>query len=184
MNEENKEIKTEEEIVDTQTTTENETHEADTENETITEPKETEKMLSQSEVNDFVAKRVNETKNSFFKRYGVSNREELDDLIGKCQSYDEMKERFDNLNNENLSLRQELSFIKHNIEPNRIDDIKIYFKGKELELNDENLEKELETHGEWVKKNASVEPLGVEHIEKNKAESEQERIKRIFGIDY
>lgn len=183
MEEENKEIKIEEQNVDTQTTNENETHEADT-NETIIEPKVEEKLLSQSEVNDFVAKRVNETKNSFFKRYGVSNRDELDDLIGKCQSYDEMKERYDNLNNENTSLRQELTFIKNNIEPSRVDDIKIYFKGKELELNEENLLKELETHNEWVKKNASVEPLGVEHIEKNKVESEQERIKRIFGIDY
>lgn len=151
MEEENKEIKIEEQNVDTQTTNENETHEAAT-NEPITEPKVEEKLLSQSEVNDFVAKRVNETKNSFYKRYGVSNRDELDDLIGKCQSYDEMKERYDNLNNENTSLRQQLTFIKNNIEPSRVDDIKIYFKGKELELNEENLLKELETHNEWVKK--------------------------------
>lgn len=184
---ENEEIKTQEQIVETEPTNENETHE-EVKNENLeateTDVKNDEVKLTQEEVNNLVKDRVNKTKEQFYKRYGVSSREELDDLIGKCQSFDEVKERYDNLNVENQSLKQELAFLKNNIDNKKIDDIKIYFKGKELELNEENLINELSTHPEWVKANTSINTLGVEHKETKREETEDERIKRVFGINY
>ena len=60
------------------------------------------------------------------------------------------------------------------------------FKGKEIELNEDNLTKEIVSHPEWV--NAKEEPkvvikaLGVEHGEHKTVETEEEKQKRIFGI--
>lgn len=182
---ENEEIKSQEQIVETDTTMENETPKDDNnENlETTNQVKES-PSLTQDEVNALVMERVNKTKEQFYKRYGVANREELDDLIGKCQSFDEVKERYDNLSTENQSLREELAFLKNNIDNKKIDDIKIYFKGKELELNEENLINEITSHPEWVKANTSINALGVEHKETKREETEDERIKRVFGINY
>lgn len=53
-----------------------------------------------------------------------------------------------------------------------------------MELNEENLVNELSTHPEWVKANTSINTLGVEHKETKREETEDERIKRVFGINY
>lgn len=106
--------------------------------------------FTQEQVNDIVRNRLDKMQNRIFNRYGVKDKNELDDLIGKSQSYNILKERLQNSKNENYQLREELAFIKNNINPSKYDDIRAYFKGKELEFTNDNLVNELLTHNEWL----------------------------------
>ena len=78
-------------------------------------------------------------------------------------------------------MRERLLMIDNNIDPSQVDDLKYYFKGKGIELNDENLKSELTSHPAWVKK-VDIKPVGVEHKPVNKVETEEEFMKRVFGI--
>ena len=51
-----------------------------------------------------------------------------------------------------LLLKRHLLFKKHNIDKRREEDIRIYFKGKELSFSEETLAEELVSHPEWCKK--------------------------------
>lgn len=148
-----------------------------------------EKTFTQEQVNNIMRTRLERDRNAFFKRYGVENRDGLDALIGKSQSYDIMKERYEVLKDENANLKERLTFISNNINPDREDDIKAYFKGKEIELNEDNLLQALATHPEWLKVVAvdntpktTIQSLGVEHGQHKTFESEEEKMKRIYGI--
>lgn len=142
--------------------------------------KTTEKSFSQSELDEIIGKRLNK----LYSKYGVKNQEELDTLIGKAQQRDVYKETNDTLLSENKELKERLMFIGSDIDKDKYDDVKAYFKGKELELNNENLANALTTHPEWLRKVKSVEPIGNEEKGNTNTEvSEKELAKKIFGID-
>lgn len=159
---------------------------------TEAEKKEEEQIsqFTQEQVNDIVRKRVERTKKSYYSRYGVNDLDELDEMIGKSQAYEVMKMHRDNLLQENNSLKEKMAFIDNNINPTRYDDIRAYFKGKELVFNDENLKQELSSHPEWLnvisKKDeapkTTITTLGVEHSNKVVQETPEEKRRRIFGI--
>ena len=156
---------------DTTTANENETHE--NENEVAT-PSTEPKMFSQEEVNKLISDRLVKQESRLFKKYGVNSRDDFDLIVGKSQQYDEMKSRFDDLVSQNSEMRERLLMIDNNIDPSQVDDLKYYFKGKGIELNDENLKSELTSHPAWVKK-VDIKPV-------NKVETEEEFMKRVFGI--
>ena len=56
----------------------------------------------------------------------------------------------DLISNENKGLKEQITLTKNNIIPSKQDDVLTYFRGKGLELNDENLAKMLESHPEWL----------------------------------
>lgn len=176
MNEENEVISGENAV--TTTANENETHE--NENEVAT-PSTEPKMFSQEEVNKLISDRLVKQESRLFKKYGVTSRDDFDLIVGKSQQYDEMKLRFDDLVSQNSEMRERLLMIDNNIDPSQVDDLKYYFKGKGIELNDENLKSELASHPAWVKK-VDIKPVGVEHKPVNKVETEEEFMKRVFGI--
>ncbi len=176
MNEENEVISGENAV--TTTANENETHE--NENEVAT-PSTEPKMFSQEEVNKLISDRLVKQESRLFKKYGVTSRDDFDLIVGKSQQYDEMKSRFDDLVSQNSEMRERLLMIDNNIDPSQVDDLKYYFKGKGIELNDENLKSELTSHPAWVKK-VDIKPVGVEHKPVNKVETEEEFMKRVFGI--
>lgn len=144
----------------------------------------------QARINEMIRARLERQNNSFYKRYGVNDRDGLDSLIGKAQSYDIMKERYDSMSQENAQLKEKLAFMSNGINPDREDDIRAHFKGKGLEFDNDSLIKELETHPEWRKvveagdttPKTTIERLGVEHRDRNVPETEAERQKRIFGV--
>lgn len=147
------------------------------------------KTFTQEMVDEIVRTRLDRDRRATYNRYGVKDKNGLDELIGKSQSYDVMRERYEAIKTENVSLKEKMAFISNNINPAREDDIRAYFKGKEIEFNETNLIKELETHPEWLKvKEVSNAPqttitsLGVEHRPIRHAETEDERRKRIFGV--
>lgn len=147
------------------------------------------KSFTQEMVDEIVRSRLERDRKATFKRYGVENRDGLDSLIGRAQSYDVMKERYEGIKVENATLREKMAFMSNNINPTREEDVRAYFKGKGIEFNETNLINELATHPEWLNvKETNVAPqttiksLGVEHAPVLKHETEDERQKRIFGV--
>lgn len=147
------------------------------------------KSFTQEMVDEIVRNRLERDRKATYKRYGVADRDGLDGLIGKAQSYNIMKERYGNIKTENATLREKMAFMSNNINPAREEDVRAYFKGKGIEFNETNLINELATHPEWLNvKEANEAPqttiktLGVEHTHVVKHETEEERQKRIFGV--
>jgi len=83
----------------------------------------TTKSFTQDQVNDLVRERIDRERASVYKRYGVEDKVGLDNLVGKSQAYDVIKERYDKLRQENAQLTQDNAFISNNINPERKDDI-------------------------------------------------------------
>lgn len=148
------------------------------------EPKNVEnegKKFTQDEVNNIVVGRLN----SLYNGYGAKDKAELDALFEKAKSYDEFKTRYDSLEKSHLELAEELTFIKNNINPARYDDVRAYFKGKEIVFNEENLQKEIETHNEWLKVAekpvTTIKAVGNIKQTVNK-ESEKDKAMKLFGF--
>lgn len=147
------------------------------------------KTFTQDQVNEFIKARLERENKKLLNRYGVEKKEELDDLVGKAQSYDSVKEEFDKQKQELSSLSEKLAFIENNINENRFDDVRAYFKGKNIEFNDENLKNELLTHPEWLNVVAkssdpktTIEILGSDTTNGIKPQSEEERALKLFGL--
>lgn len=190
MNENENEVLTTETVEDTQSQEQEPTAgQTETTEEPTTAAEEKIKTFAQEQLNETVRKRLEKDRAAFLKRYGVEDRDGLDTLIGKAQSYDVMKERYEAQKERISELEERLAFLTNEINPDREDDIRAYFKGKGLDFNGEALANELATHPEWKKVVASenapkttIEVMGVEHREKNIPESETEKMNRIFGI--
>lgn len=183
----------EQEMVSQQTETENAGNEVETastdsekveeENKSTTEETTETKTFTQEQVNEIVKQRLLKQEKRFLTRFGVEKQEELDDFVKKSQDYDLLKEDFEKTKLENSQLLEQNAFLEQNIEPKRYDDIRVYFKGKGLNFTKEALCQELASHPEWVKelpKKTTIETLGVDSSSVKK-ETEDERMKRIFG---
>lgn len=145
--------------------------------------------FTQEQVNDIVRSRLDKAQQRLFNRYGVTNRDELDSLIGKSQSYDVIKEKYADLETKNYELEQELAFFKNNINPERKEDIIAYFKGKGIDFNNDNLINELSTHPEWLnpvkvetKPKTTIETLGSDSTTEMPKVSEKDEMAKIFGL--
>lgn len=172
-----KEIAGNENQVDTATTETPESNNNEIQQEQVDEVK----TFTQEQVNEFVRQRIERERNSIYKRYGVNDRNELDNLVGKSQAYDIIKERFDELTNKNNELQKEFAYLKNGVDPNKKSDIEAYFKGKELEINDENMANEINTHPEWkIKK--TIEKISADREVQKKEKSEKEIAKELFGF--
>ena len=153
-----------------------------------TEQEETPKTFTQEQVNEMVKARLDRDRKSIYKRYGVNDRNGLDDLIGKAQSYSVMEERYNAIQTEVNSLRESNAFLKNNINPERYDDVRAYFKGKELPFTEENLKNEIATHSEWITKTGeestpktTINVLGKEKSPKPSINEKEEAMK-MFGL--
>ena len=157
-----------------------------------------EKMYSRSQVESLMKKRVERSHNSFYKRYGVENLEQLDSLFAKSKdydglfektkNYDEINEKYSSLSKQVNDLLQENSFLKNNIEPTRYGDIKAFFKGNDLEFSDEALIEAIKTHPEWLKNvdnkaQTTIKTLGAENKTFQKP-SEKDLAEKIFGMKF
>lgn len=144
------------------------------------------KMFSQEQVNDFVRSRLERHENSIYKKYGANNKDEFNELFGKAQSYSVMQERYNKIKEQADALGRENSFLKNGINPERYDDINAYFKGKELEFNEDALKNEIATHPEWLlnpNKQVSVASFGTPRQEAPKPNvDEKELASKMFGV--
>ena len=135
-------------------------------------------------MNAKITERLARQKSSFLKKYGVEKEEELDNLFEKAKSYDAMSERFEKTEAENKSLSEQLTFINNNIDPERYDDVRVHFKGSNLEFNNESLVEQLKTHPEWVKKEehltTTLQTLSPERVPTPSEDASAKR-RRVFG---
>ena len=148
-----------------------------------------EKTFTQKQVNNLIKARLERRANSLYRRYGVANSGELDEMIGKSQAYDVMKERYSAIKDENSQLKERLAFLSNGINPEREDDVRAHFKGKGIDFNEESLKTELQTHPEWLKiveddktPKTTITKLGFDHKSNKVPESEAEKMNRIFGV--
>lgn len=164
--------------------------------------------FTQEQVNKMISDRLNR----LYKRYGVENKESLDELVNKAVSYEAMNEKYDSivkerdgiaeplnkqieeltqnhndlqskydeLVNQSKDLTKKYAFSSRNIKPELYNDIEMYFKGKELEINENTLDEELKTHAGWC--NTGATDLGAEAHEMNKPD-EKEIASKYFGVD-
>ena len=127
----------------------------DTQQAVVEQPVETpaqpERTYTKNEIIDLMKKRVDRSHKAFFKRYGVNNLQELDDVF-------KYKDQYLGLQNKYNDLTREMAFIKNNVSPERYEDIIAYFKGKDLEFNEQELLNQLATHPEWLKQQATTNP--------------------------
>ena len=153
-------------------------------------------MFTKERVNELMQKRIERSHQAFFNRYGVKDLEGLDDLFGKAGSVeelnqkieeliknrDELQGKYDELTNQNRELTKKYAFTSRNIRPELYSDIETYFKGKGLDINDQTLNEELKTHGDWCNKTNTIVSLGSE-TKGSSAPSEREFASKIFGVD-
>lgn len=156
------------------------------ETENNVESAETQKGFTQEQVNEIIKERLERANNSLYKRYGVADKNGLDTLIQKANSYDLMAEQYNGLENERNSLMEKLTFIENNVNPDRYDDVRAYFKGKGLNFDKNNLVSEIATHPEWlnqVAKQTTISTIGANSGQvPSSEESEKEIAAKLFGL--
>lgn len=143
-------------------------------------------MFTQEQVNNIVRDRLKKVDAKFFAKYGLDNVEALDAIVEKGKGYDELKAQMDLVSNENKGLKEQITLTKNNIIPSKQDDVLTYFRGKGLELNDENLAKTLQTHPEWMPNKApttTIVEMGAEGTKANPSISEEDEALKMFGLD-
>lgn len=143
-------------------------------------------MFTQEQVNDIVRDRLKKADAKFLGKYGLDNVEALDAIVEKGKGYDEIKAQMDLISNENKGLKEQITLTKNNIIPSKQDDVLTYFRGKGMELNDENLAKMLESHPEWLPNKTpttTIVEMGAEGTKANPSISEEDEALKMFGLD-
>ena len=159
-----------------------------------------EKMFTQSELNELMRKRVERSHNAFFKRYGVADLEELDNLVAQAQGYEATKQLYDeaqaqyatekqeaearyaDLETQHKDLTKRYAYKVGNVNPEKFTDIETYFKGKGIDIDETTLSEELKTHPDWITKRGTISNLGSEAAQ-NQNVDEAVLASEIFGVD-
>lgn len=146
------------------------------------------RTYTQDQVTALMKKRVERSHNSFFKRYGVGNLQELDDLFTRSSKYNQLESDYNNIRMRNADLVQENAFLKNNINPDRYADIVAHFKGTGKEFSEQALIEALNTHPEWLKQTntapanqTTISSLGVERSGPQ-VENEKEIASKLFNV--
>jgi hypothetical protein len=112
-----------------------------------------EKMLTQSQVNELVGRARQEGRDSamreLFTRYGVSGDEELNDLFGRGQTYSDLEAEFSAQGDNYRATLAENALLKSKTDESRWDDIRLILGGKGLDVTVDNIESLMPSHPEW-----------------------------------
>ena len=140
------------------------------------------RTFTRDEVTTILKRRIDRYQNSVFNKYGVKNAQELDSLFEKAKGYDDVIKSRD-------ELTEKVAFMSNNINPDKYDDIRTYFKGKGLQFTEDALKSQLESHPEWLNKSVASKPkttittLGTEKTGQQQV-GEKELAERMFGMDF
>ena len=104
-------------------------------------------------------------------------------IVGKAKDYDNLSKKYGELSDKSSELNEKYLFNTNSIKKDREDDVRTYFKGKGLQLTDENIKEALKTHAEWssapVNNPLPVGNGGAPKVE----EAEIDIASRLFGIN-
>lgn len=110
-----------------------------------------------------------------FSKLGVADENELSEIFGKGQTYDDLHEEYSSQGNSIREIRAENALLRTGVLPERWDDVKAILGTKGLEVSKENIEQALPTHPEWrgtetvaTETNSGMKPFSVEMAEKLK----------------
>lgn len=146
------------------------------------------KTFTQDDVNKIVGdtrmKTREKTLKAVYGEYGLSSKEELDELVTNGQRYETQKELYESDKNAWETERQEtqnrlnemseeIALMKSGVRPEKYEDAKLILKGKGLEVNAENIAAELEKRPEWNKE----QPKSEHKAEEEEPAKEMTRIK-------
>lgn len=168
---------------------ENTTSQNDTSVNTTQESQEVKETLStknftQEQVNDIVRRRLEREERKLLDEYGVEDKTSLETLIGKAQSYDATYSLLKELQEEVKALKQEKLFNEENVNQERVEDIKAYFKGIGKDITQEDLKEQLKTHPEWLKQEEpkiTITKLG-SNANATHTLTEEEEAAKLFGL--
>lgn len=139
----------------------------------------TEETFTQDRVNEIVQERLARASQKVLERYGVNNLEELDEIVKNTQNW---HDEFDRVTIANKELTKNNLFLKNNIDPAKYDDINIYFKGAELEFEEDVFSDVLAKHPEWLSKPKIVISTLGKRVEERHEPTDDEKMKTIFGV--
>lgn len=141
-----------------------------------------ERTYTKAEVQSLMKKRVERSHKAFFTRYGVEDLNALDDLMNKSKAFGE---DYASIQTKNKELMREIAFLKNNINPEKYDDIIAYFKGSDIEFDEEQLIEALKTHPEWLKTQpqnvTTIQKMGNEFHEKPSI-NDREKASKYLGV--
>lgn len=147
--------------------------------------KEEKRAFSRSQFNDIIKRRLDRQLKGIYGRFNVTDEAGLNECVDRLKAASLLEESYNNLKTENSQLKEKNAFISNSIDENRYDDIRTYFKGKELNFSEEALKQELQNHPEWVKSiespKTTIQALGVD-TKAPQGEDDDSKMKRIFGI--
>lgn len=113
----------------------------------------TEKMLTQSQVNELVGKARQEGRLSamkeLYERYGVNDDNEMNDIFGKGQGYDILNDEYTSLNGKYGDVAAENALLKSGVVTSRWGDVKAILGSKGMDITVDNIQAEMATHPEW-----------------------------------
>lgn len=137
---------------------------------------ELERLLTQSQVNEIVGRTRTETREKalreIYDRYGVNGDEELNNIFGRGQAYDVLNEEYTTQGSQLKQVLAENALLKSGISQGRWEDAKAILTAKGLDITQDNIISELQTHPEWLgnaqvndMQNQSTKPLSPQMAE-------------------
>lgn len=153
-----------------------------------TEPQTAQEQLprtfTQDELNAIVKERLDRQTSKFLERLGLDSMDGIDGLLEHAKGYTDAQELMTKFQLENEELRQQIAFRDNDVNMDKVDDIRAYFKGKGLEFTPDALKEQLITHPEWVRQQPKTTTIRTLSPEKNapKSVDEWEYAKKLFGL--
>lgn len=147
-------------------------------------PEEAPKTFTQDELNTIVQERLKRQESKLLEKLGIEAEAGIEEILTKSKGYDEAKSEAESIRAENKELKTRIAFIENSIDPAREDDVRTYFKGKELDLNGETLKEAMAAHPEWRKEQPKRTTISTLTPVKDqpKPEDEWDYTKRLFGL--
>lgn len=142
------------------------------------------KTFTQDEVNSIIKERLSKVA----KKYGFETEEELNEAVGKAQSYDTTKKELENIKSSLAEKESIITLMSCGIADKYLEIAKTFMQSKNMKINKNTINELLKTYPEWkgqvsdkqsspVSYNSLGETNGTQKTEL----TEDERIKKIFG---
>lgn len=135
--------------------------------------------LTKAEFSTKLLERMARQKEGIFKKLGITQDSDLDNLVSKAKLAD-------TLSAENATMKADMTILKNNIDPAKAEDVKIYFKGLGIPIDEKSLQEQLAKHPEWgsVKPTSNVVsiPIGTEQTKNENIDPQTKKIRKVMGL--
>lgn len=142
------------------------------------------KTFTQDEVNSIIKERLSKVA----KKYGFETEEELNEAVGKAQSYDITKKELENIKSSLAEKESIITLMSCGIADKYLEIAKTFMQSKNMEINKNTINELLKTYPEWKGQVSDKQPspvsynsLGETNGTQKTELTEDERIKKIFG---